>query len=164
MKVSDMRDVLRLNLCNSSWIDCLQRVVKVRKRALPEIMDLIESKLSDQTYQLMEHITQMTNLFQKIHSIYFHEDRGRLLMNELNNDEYEEFLIHVESNLMEHDDKEDHLPIPVFSYSIPTMNTSFLLHVLLSMGEFETEIDLMQHQSIRECFQYSKLIGKNFIV
>ena len=34
-----------------------------------------------------------------------------------------------------------------------------MLHVMVSMGQFETEIDLILHQRIRECLQYCGLIG-----
>ena len=47
-----------------------------------------------------------------------------------------------------------HLPIPVFSYINPTMGTQFILHLLLSMGYFSTEIDLTLHE-----IRYAKLIG-----
>ena len=39
------------------------------------------------------------------------------------------------------------------------MGVSFMLHVMLSMGRFETEINLIMHQTIREYIQYCSLIG-----
>ena len=39
------------------------------------------------------------------------------------------------------------------------MGVQFLNHILLSLGRFETEIDLMMHPIVRECFRYAKLIG-----
>ena len=47
-----------------------------------------------------------------------------------------------------------------FSYIAPTMNTSFLLHIMLSLGRFETEIDIFLHRTLRECFRYCGLIGE----
>ena len=44
------------------------------------------------------------------------------------------------------DDGNKNLPIPVYSYVKPTMGPRFLLHIMLSMGEFETEIDLILHK------------------
>ena len=44
---------------------------------------------------------------------------------------------------------EQHLPIPVYSYIRPDMGTKFLLHILLSLGRFITEIDLIQHELFR---------------
>ena len=72
----------------------------------------------------------------------------------------DEFTAHVHCNLIHIDDQE-HLPIPVFSFISPTISTSFLLHIMLSMGRFETEIDLLTHGSIKECLRYCRLIGEN---
>ena len=71
-----------------------------------------------------------------------------------------DFLVwqHVNKNLLFNDDEKEFLPIPVFSYIVPTMNTSFLLHIMLSMGRFETEIDIFLHGTLRECLRYCCLI------
>ena len=43
----------------------------------------------------------------------------------------------------------------------PTLGVQFILHILLSMGHFATEIDLTLHPTIRESLRYAKLIGPN---
>ena len=66
------------------------------------------------------------------------------------------------SFLQEHmlyDDDLRHIPIPVFSYVKPTMGARFLLHVMLSLGDFDTEVDLILHRTLRESLRYAKLIG-----
>ena len=55
--------------------------------------------------------------------------------------------------------EKEYLHIPIFSYIIPTMGISYILHVMLSMGRFETEIDLTLHKSIYEYLRYCYLIG-----
>ena len=72
----------------------------------------------------------------------------------------QEFYKRVQSDLL-FDDEKEHLPIPVFSYITPTMGTSFLLHIILSMGHFETEIDLTMHPNILECLRSCGLVGRN---
>ena len=52
-----------------------------------------------------------------------------------------------------------HLPNIVFSYIKSTFPTQFVLHILLVMSRFETEIDLTQHSSLIESFRHVKLIG-----
>ena len=52
-----------------------------------------------------------------------------------------------------------HLPVPVYSYITPSGGIKFLLHILLSMGRFSTEINLTVNSTLRECFQKAKLIG-----
>ena len=39
------------------------------------------------------------------------------------------------------------------------MGIRFILHILLSLGHFETEVDLVLHTTLRESLRYSKLIG-----
>ena len=39
------------------------------------------------------------------------------------------------------------------------METQFILRILLSLGLYKTEIDPIQHGSLRESFRYAKLIG-----
>ena len=60
-----------------------------------------------------------------------------------------------------HEDDLRHLPIPVFSYIKPTMGPRFILHIMLSLGEFDTELDLILHPTLRDSLRYSKLIGEN---
>ena len=37
----------------------------------------------------------------------------------------------------------------------------FILHILFSLRKFDTEIDLTLHRSLRDSFQYAKLIGSS---
>jgi hypothetical protein len=59
---------------------------------------------------------------------------------------------------------DDILPIPVFS-NIPPNNTSqFLYHLFLSMGKYDTKMDLLTHASMRESFVHAKLVDANDLV
>ena len=68
-----------------------------------------------------------------------------------------EFKLHVVKYLV-HKEELDHLPISVFSYVIPTLHVPFLLHIMLSMGQFETELDLVAHLTLRESLKHCRLI------
>ena len=50
---------------------------------------------------------------------------------------------------------EKHLPVPVYNYIKPTIGTRFILHILLSKGNFETEYDLISHPSLKESLRYA---------
>ena len=50
------------------------------------------------------------------------------------------------------------LPVPVHSFVKPTNATKFLFHVLLSFGQYETELDLVSHATMRSAFKYANLI------
>ena len=52
-------------------------------------------------------------------------------------DKYD-FSQYMYKNILHNDDDKDHLPIPVLSYINPTMNTSFMLHIIFSIGIFDT--------------------------
>jgi hypothetical protein len=41
------------------------------------------------------------------------------------------------------------------------MGTQFILHLLLSLGSFSTELDLVHHSSIQELLCHAKLIGEH---
>ena len=51
------------------------------------------------------------------------------------------------------------LPTPVFSYTRPSNGAHFILHIMLSMGKFDTEIDLSLHPTLRDSLRYCQLIG-----
>ena len=57
--------------------------------------------------------------------------------------------------------KDEHLPVPVYSYLKPTLGVQFIHHILISLGRFTTEIDLTMQSSIRESLRYAKLIGSS---
>jgi hypothetical protein len=48
-------------------------------------------------------------------------------------------------------------PIFVFPQVKPTNATRFLLHILITMGSFTTEFNMMLNSSIHNCFIYAEL-------
>ena len=57
--------------------------------------------------------------------------------------------------------KELHLPVPVYSFVEPSYNIKFLLHIMLSLGHYDTELDIILHPSLRDSLTYAKLIGSS---
>ena len=145
-----MRKIIDSDIRLTSWVDGLQRIVKIRREAIPELYEYINNQMRHHD-KASPHIECMINLFNEIHSHY--EDRNVTAVVD------EAFGIHLEKDLIYYDPNLDHLPIPVYSYIKPTMGTQFILHLLLSMGHFSTEIDLTLHPSLRESFRSSHLIG-----
>ena len=133
----------------SSWVDGECRIVRVRKKAIPEVLSWLNNVVK--------------------HDDDFNEDSGKTIMFELFHFIDRVIYGNVDSNgstdevgvghLVYDDGSEEHLSIPVYSYIRPDMGCQFLLHILLSLGRFTTEIDLIQHESFRESFRYAKLIG-----
>ena len=48
----------------------------------------------------------------------------------------------------------------MFSYVKPTIGPRFILHIMLSLGEFETELDLILYPTLRDYLRYAGLIGE----
>ena len=70
------------------------------------------------------------------------------------------YSIYKQKNLFD-GSSEEHLHIPVFSYVRPKFGIQFILHILLSLGQYVTEIDLLHQVLLKNFFRYAKLIGKN---
>ena len=51
------------------------------------------------------------------------------------------------------------LPMPDYSFIKPTKLPEFLLHVLPSIGRFQTECELLLHPTLRDSFRVAKLVG-----
>lgn len=140
--------------------------MRVREDALPEIMEWCDKHIleeGDDIHNEESPLSIMVSLFKRIKMVLeFDEIDTRShdmeLDDEIDIPVYQQF---VHENLLhKKNEAEEHLPIPVFSYIKPTMGVSFILHILLSMGRFETEIDLTLHPNIKESFRYAKLIGE----
>ena len=130
-------------LSTSSWIDRFGRIVK-GKKAMQQIMiwlhdiiqydnDFNEDNGKSDIYQFFQFISDVIN-----------SNTGNLLNHFVYNDE-----------------TDLHLPIPVYSYIRPDMGTQFILHIFLSLCRFSTEIDLLQHTTVRNSFLYTKLLGRH---
>lgn len=136
---------------NSCWIDGLQRQVKVRRKALPEIMEWFQKIIIDDNINMSnvnDPRVKVIRMFNKI-------------MNVLNGTMIDDdFKKHIHENLLA-PDSENHLPVPVYSYINPSMGVQFIHHIMLSMGRFETEVNLTTQRSIRDSLRYCKLIGED---
>ena len=145
----------------------------MKRKAIPEVkiyFSQVKIELDNSaiyfSYTEREPISIMNDFFDEIFIAIdgLHKDGNFTIfvmenLLESNFDENQKFVIEnlVESNF--DNNQNFHLPNNVFSYIKPTVPTQSILHVLLAMGRFETEIDLMQHSSLREGFKYAKLIG-----
>ena len=87
-------------------------------------------------------IRSMVDLFKKVNEYASKYSRDYTV-------EDQHFLTHVHTQLVYFDDDHEHLSIPVYSYIKPTMGVQFILHILLSMGHFATEVDLISHPTIQ---------------
>ena len=147
-----------MNIC--PWIDCLGRLIYIKKSALKDVCILIRKNL---------------NKYNNIDPDYLNEnDEYAITMNKVVDDMIttlqtpEEDLstnkliwVNVHAVDFFHDDNATILPIQVLSNTSPSNAHNFLIHIILSLGKYDTEIDALTHQSIRKCLQHVALIGEN---
>ena len=151
MSQEDAENMIHPDLNLSCWINGLNYQVKLRKNALPEVNDFLDRIHPIENYEYLADYEDPTHLMalliRRITS---------LVENEVDYDEEE--VAFVNKHLLI-DDEKPHLPVPVFSYVRPTMGHKFILHVLLSLGHFETELDLLSQPTLRQSLRYARLIG-----
>ena len=144
----DLLGALSVDIKRSKWIDGQSRKVCLRKNALIEVWDWLENTIAgDDDFE--------TNVGkQSIYQLFY--DIKTSLSNPQDN---EIFVEYIQNNLLFEEKLK--FPIPVYSYIRPSTQHQFILHLLLSLGRYETEIDLVRHASLRDAFRYAKLIGNN---
>ena len=69
-----------------------------------------------------------------------------------------DFVHHIQDHLVDSESC-GILPICVYSQIRPTGGINFILHILLSMGRFDTEMEMTIHETLRECLRNARLIG-----
>lgn len=148
MKEDEYTKLLVNDIWSSAWIDLLQCQVKLRRKAFSEISNWL-TKIEDEE----DFPNTMVSVVRKIFYVY------RVDYDSLSEPD-KEFFEFARDNLVK-DEGNKHLPIPVYDFIKPTMGPQFLHHLLLSMGRFDTELDLLLHTNVKDCFRYAKLIGDN---
>ena len=148
-----MDEKLNIDIRKSCWIDALHHQVRIRAKALNEVLDHLEKRNRDG--EIVEESDQQLFRLLKVLNNNWPPSRNTRL-----SDADKTLLAFAEKELL-YVDKEDHLPIPVFSKVLPSVGNQFILHLMLRCGRFETEVDLTLHASLRECLRYAKLIGND---
>ena len=125
----------------SAWIDGKDCQILIRINALRELI------------VWLAHIENEENSDRDMIALFHRLYRAVLT------GEDEEFCTFAYKHLIfeEHTDK--HLPIPIYSHIKPTMAPEFILHILLSMGRFHAEQEILLKPSLQDSFKNTKLIG-----
>lgn len=147
LKESEITELLSEEVSSCGWVDLLHCQVKLRRKAIEELCSWIETIENEESVR-----TCIVDVIRRIKRV------TNARIEELEEDD-RDFMEFAEKHLLYDDSKDEHLPIPVFDFIKPTMGSEFLHHVLLSLGRFDTELDLVMHPSIKECMKYARLIG-----
>ena len=131
----------------SVWTDCYGNSVKFRLKAIPEIKEWM-SQNNDFHGQLKRQFTAYLHQMFEAATEYL-ADRTSV------SDSFQSMLkYHVQ-------DEELELPHVVFSQTPERNIETFLYHLLMSFGHFETELDFAQCTTTREAFRKAKLLQHN---
>ena len=149
----DMKNALSRDLKKCLWIDCLGRSISLRRSALDEAVLLVEQNLRDQTETERQMNFHINETILELIRVYMINDED-LSADELS---WKKSTI---SHLI-HDDEVSLPPVPVMSNPSPYSSHDFYVHIILSLGSYETEIDVLQHGTPRECLRKARLIGPN---
>ena len=152
----EMDTIIHIDLKKTWWVDGLQRQVKLRKEAITELLKWCDTIQEDDSFNIPDnsHLREMVSIFHDISNVLLHP------FEELDNHN-QIFYQHIQDNIIHQDTIIQHLPIPVYSMLTPTMSLQFLNHIMLSLGRYESEMDLSLFGTIREKYRHAKLIGPN---
>ena len=154
LHINTIDKMLDIELKKCRWIDCLGRQVKLRGLAFEEVKSMIQNNLNNLdpvrdkfAFDMNELIENMIDKIKDKNNV-----TSTIIMDEIN---------HLEENFIDISTEENLLPIPVLSMISPENPIHFLIHIILSMGKYDTEIDALTHPSFRDCFKEVQLIGED---
>ena len=133
----------------SAFIDGIQFLVKIRANAVKEILEYFEVLNNSNEDLLPEVETMISTINEMFNSSNRLSDNGET-----------EYYKHVEENIID-SSSTGLLPICVYSQVRPTGGINFILHLMLSMGRFDTEIEMTVNDSLQKCLRKAKLIGES---
>jgi hypothetical protein len=151
----------------SAWIDGLGYPVYARPKAVPDILKCLRAMNDDKDFYCLDHIKptlftctardSMICLFELLQTV-------TSLVGEITNEEEQYSLSErffgpcIDCNSTR---RQRELPIIWYDPIPPTQSHRFVIHLLLSMGCFDNEMNLLTHSTMKEAFEYAKLISSN---
>jgi hypothetical protein len=141
---------LHFDLFKSGWIDGMDRKVYLRKAGIQNFIQLYDDKFPDDKTRLLFH-----SLYYCIHQ-EFHSSTTINMQHQIQfkiNDP--EFNI---NQFIHNNDNANKLPIPVYNCIKPNNIMRFLIHIVLSLGRFNNEVELWDATDIRTVFQNAHLL------
>ena len=154
IKNDAIEKLLHLDINKCCWIDCLGREVKLRALAFDEIKLLVNKNIEQLDPIHDKFSMDMNEMINKTIDLCQNKNNttSTMILDEI--EFMEEYFIYKS-------DEDSLLPILVLSTIIPENPIHFLLHIILSLGNYDTEKDALNHPSFRDSLHTVKLIGDN---
>jgi hypothetical protein len=141
-------EMVDYDVMKTGWVDGLNCRVRVRPRAILEIVQYLnDAQRRDRTQRMVYR------LFLKLHEYTISDGEDS---HHQRRTPYDFETLRSRFFVLGDNTK---LPIPVFSNIKPTQPHRFLIHVLLSMGDFNNELELWEQGSIKNAFVKARLIS-----
>lgn len=156
--------LLQVNLCNCAWIDGLEHQIRVRSCAIPHILQLSDHQ--DASFrELMERLHCIALCYAPLNR---NVDATNATVLQQQIDEYQQLYLDLTESTMKHmralfidtTYTSAYLPFPIYNAVKPTQCNRFLIHILLSMGCFNNELELFSGPSIKHFFWNAALIPR----
>ena len=139
--------LIRPNLRSTAWVDGLGNMVQIRPTAIEPALQFLQNYNGPCLPQPC-----LRTLFWRLNNLHQKEVSGEGFTNEHEQHLWKDLKFHLV------DQKASaKLPVVVFSSIKPKNATRFLVHVLLSMGQFETEFELLAQPSMKAAFVKANL-------
>ena len=139
--------MVNYDVMETAWVDGLNCRIRVRPLAIKEILEYInDPERRQRTPRIVCRL--FLNLQECFRSNEHEEDQQRIGGYDLQMLRDTFFVL----------DKNTKLPIPVFSNIKPSQPQRFLIHALLSLGDFNNELELWEQGSIKNAFITARLI------
>jgi predicted GIY-YIG superfamily endonuclease len=139
--------MVNYDVMKTGWVDGLNCRVRVRLQAIPEILEYLnDAQRRERTPRVVCRLFMKLGECLRSNAVELPHRYGT------NND------FETMRNLFFAVGHDTRLPIPVYSNIKPTQPHRFLIHVLLSMGDFSNELELWEQGSIKEAFVKARLI------
>ncbi|CAB9511975.1 hypothetical protein SEMRO_512_G157630.1 [Seminavis robusta] len=137
------------------WIDSANYWIRVRRAALPEIIAYLQACPVKCFGNSHREKSTVQGFFEKLHRMYCESTSSTGLRSSARR--FWEFA--TTHFLCELD--QNYLPVIWYTPIKPTQTNRFLFHVLLSMGSFRSETELLMSGSMRDAFQHAGLFDSN---
>ena len=149
-------------LDRTEWVDGFNKLVHVREKAVPEILEYLQgTKEADfypdgcaQPASVANARTRTKRFFKRVYGKMQDPPHP-------GNNRYERWRIQSHALFgpdQYHREHED-LPIVWWNSIPPTQSHRWIVHLLISMGSFDNEFSLFANGSLRNCFKAAKLIN-----
>ncbi len=167
-QVSFLDNVININVHKTMWIDGAGRKVVLRINAINEIIQYLNSRKECDFYGMGQTIDTNTtiklNLLELL--LFIKSFITSVEVTNTNNIEEKyriiaEYYLDISTITMLRKELQNLLPTIWYSSIKPSNGNRWLLHLMISMGEFENEYSLYCQHGIKECFIACKLLSSN---